>query len=53
VENSLSSIDNYEVKEEDYFEWEIHDFENFVNSGDDITSPEFSLCGYKWYIKIV
>jgi len=52
VENSLSSIDNYEVKEEDYFEWEIHDFENFVNSGDDITSPEFSLCGYKWDVQL-
>ncbi|OUM63500.1 hypothetical protein PIROE2DRAFT_9917 [Piromyces sp. E2] len=40
-------INNYEILSEDYFEWEIHDFENFVNSGDDISSPEFSLCDIK------
>jgi len=43
------NIGKYDIEKEDYFEWEINDWRKTRN---EIESPEFHLCGYKWDIKI-
>jgi len=46
-DNSTSNTNN-EIIDEDFYEWEIDDFENFIDNADDMESPEFNICKHKW-----
>jgi len=52
IEKDVQSSTDNEILEEGYFEWEIEDFNSFMDNADDTESPEFSLCGHKWNILI-
>ncbi|ORX52076.1 hypothetical protein BCR36DRAFT_582592 [Piromyces finnis] len=52
LEKSSSSINDYEIISEDYFEWEIDNFGEFIKNYDEISSPDFSLCGQEWVVQI-
>ena len=48
IEKDIQSHTTNEIVEEGYFEWEINDFNSFMDNADDTESPEFTLCSHKW-----
>jgi len=53
IEKDVQNNTDNEILDEGYFEWEIEDFNNFIDNADDVESPEFSLCGHEWYIFMI
>ncbi|ORX78166.1 hypothetical protein BCR32DRAFT_270218 [Anaeromyces robustus] len=43
---------NKGIIDEDCYEWEIKDWENIKDKEEEIKSPEFNLCNYKWNLGI-
>jgi len=46
-DNKRNNI-NFEVTNEDYFEFEIDKFNNFLNDKIGEIEKEFEICGHKW-----
>jgi len=49
AKNAIRNKNNLEIINEDYYEWEISKWRSISNFE---YSPKFSLCGYKWKLKL-
>lgn len=47
IEEDNEKVD--EINEENYYEWEIKDWNSLEFNCNNKCSPEFSIAGYNWY----